>query len=288
MKVAIYGSRRQYGAFETVARFLQVLSGRGDTVVMHRKLYNHLSEAIPESLSVVEQVTDTPDFSADLAVSLGGDGTFLRTALWVGDKEIPIVGVNTGHLGYLAALSIAQLPDLMQLIADNRLRIERRSLIEVVEPRLPREVGCYALNEVAITKEESASMIEARVNIGNLPLAEYRADGLIMATPTGSTAYSLSVGGPIVQPTLDVCIISPVAAHSLSMRPLVIDGSEPVTIIPESRARHVRIALDGRSALLDVGSPVVLARAPFKVLVMQAADHTFADIIRQKLHWGEA
>lgn len=131
-------------------------------------------------------------------------------------------------------------------------------------------------------------MIEARVSVGNLPLAEYRADGLILSTPTGSTAYNLSVGGPIVQPTLDVCVISPVAAHSLSMRPLVIDGGAPVTIVPEGRARHVRIALDGRSTLLDVGSPVVLIRAPFKVLVMQAAGHTFADTIRRKLHWGES
>lgn len=287
MRIAIYGSRRQYGAFETVAGFLNTLASRGDTVVMHRKVYSHLLESIPEALSVVDTVTDTPDFSADLALSLGGDGTFLRTAMWVGDKEIPIVGVNTGHLGYLAALSIEQLPELMQLIANDMLRIERRSLIEVVEPKLPKEVGAFALNEVAITKDESSSMIEARVSVGNLPLAEYRADGLILSTPTGSTAYNLSVGGPIVQPTLDVCVISPVAAHSLSMRPLVIDGGAPVTIVPEGRASHVRIALDGRSTLLDVGSPVVLARAPFKVLVMQASGHTFADIIRQKLHWGE-
>ena len=288
MRIAIYGSRRQYGAFETVAGFLNTLASRGDTVVMHRKVYSHLLESIHEALSVVDTVTDTPDFSADLALSLGGDGTFLRTAMWVGDKEIPIVGVNTGHLGYLAALSIEQLPELMQLIANDMLRIERRSLIEVVEPKLPKEVGAFALNEVAITKDESSSMIEARVSVGNLPLAEYRADGLIISTPTGSTAYNLSVGGPIVQPTLDVCVISPVAAHSLSMRPLVIDGGAPVTIVPEGRASHVRIALDGRSTLLDVGSPVVLARAPFKVLVMQASGHTFADIIRQKLHWGES
>lgn len=288
MRIAIYGSRRQYGAFETVAGFLNTLASRGDTVVMHRKVYSHLLESIPEALSVVDTVTDTPNFSADLALSLGGDGTFLRTAMWVGDKEIPIVGVNTGHLGYLAALSIEQLPELMQLIANDMLRIERRSLIEVVEPKLPKEVGAFALNEVAITKDESSSMIEARVSVGNLPLAEYRADGLIISTPTGSTAYNLSVGGPIVQPTLDVCVISPVAAHSLSMRPLVIDGGAPVTIVPEGRASHVRIALDGRSTLLDVGSPVVLARAPFKVLVMQASGHTFADIIRQKLHWGES
>ena len=287
MRIAIYGSRRQQGAFSTVASFLRLLADRGDSVVMHRKLYRHLLEAIPQALSGVGTVVDGPDFEADLAVSLGGDGTFLRTALWVGEKEIPIVGVNTGHLGYLAALTIDQLPALMDMIASDQLCIERRSLIEVVSPEMPREVGRYALNEVAITKEESASMIQAAVHLGDTPLADYRADGLIVCTSTGSTAYNLSVGGPIVQPTLDVCVISPVAAHSLSMRPLVFGAGTPVTIAPDSRAHHVRIALDGRSTLLDVGTPVTLSRAPFRVLVMQLACHTFADALREKLHWGE-
>ena len=287
MRIAIYGSRRQQGAFSTVAAFLRMIADRGDSVVMHRKLYRHLSEAIPESLGVVDSVVDTPDFEADLAVSLGGDGTFLRTALWVGSKEIPIVGVNTGHLGYLAALSINQLTELPDLIANDRLRIERRSLLEVRSPELPRETGRYALNEIAITKEESASMIQAQVSLGDMPLADYRADGLIVCTSTGSTAYNLSVGGPIVQPTLDVCVISPVAAHSLSMRPLVFCARTPVTIVPDSRARHVRLALDGRSTLLDVGTPITVAQAPYKILVMQASDHTFADALRDKLHWGD-
>ena len=146
----------------------------------------------------------------------------------------------------------------------------------------------YALNEVAISKEESASMINAEVSLGETPLAEYRADGLIVCTSTGSTAYNLSVGGPIVEPTLDVCVISPVAAHSLSMRPLVVGLSQPVRIVPTGRARHIRLALDGRSVLVDAGTPVELSKAPFDVLVMQVADHTFADTLRKKLHWGEA
>ncbi|MDE5662272.1 MAG: NAD(+)/NADH kinase [Muribaculaceae bacterium] len=287
MRIAIYGSRRQYGAFDYVRQFLDTLRNRGDKVVMHRKLYAHLDEFIPEALAVVDQVSDDPDFDADLAVSIGGDGTFLRTALWVSGKEIPIVGVNTGHLGYLAPLSIEQLPMLPDLIAGDYLRIERRNVIEVVSPALPPHVGRYALNEVAISKEESASMIQAAVSLGDLPLADYRADGLIVCTSTGSTAYNLSVGGPIVQPTLDVYVISPVAAHSLSMRPLVVDAATNITIVPGGRAPHIRLALDGRSVLVDVDTPVVLARAPFSVLVMQVADHTFADTLRTKLHWGE-
>ena len=287
MTIAIYGSRRQNDALDRVAAFLRVLADRGDKVVMHRKLYVHLLENKVEEVKTVDTVVDSGNFAADLAVSLGGDGTFLRTAMWVGNKEIPIVGVNTGHLGYLAALTVEQLPQLPVLIADDYLRIERRSLLEVVAPALPEKVGRYALNEVAISKEESASMIQASVALANEPLADYRADGLIVCTSTGSTAYNLSVGGPIVQPTLDVNVISPVAAHSLSMRPLVVDASTPVTITAGSRAPHIRLALDGRSALLDAGTPVTIARAPFKVLVMQVAGHTFAETLRQKLHWAE-
>lgn len=288
MKIAIYGSRRQYGAFAEVASFLHVLSDRGDVVMMHHKLYNHLREEIPSALGGVVCVGVGSCVEADLAVSLGGDGTFLRTVQWLGGRQIPIVGVNTGHLGYLAALSIDQLPNLPTLIAGDYLRIERRSLLHVSAPTLPPEVGAYALNEVAISKEESASMINAEVTLGDTPLASYRADGLIVCTSTGSTAYNLSVGGPIVEPTLDVCVISPVAAHSLSMRPLVVGLSQPVTIVPTSRARHIRLALDGRSVLVEAGTPVVLSKASFQVLVMQVAGHTFADTLRQKLHWGEA
>lgn len=287
MRIAIYGSRRQQAAFGKVAEFLRNLAENGDSVVMHGKLYDHLMDAIPDAMSVVDTVCDTGDFEADLAVSLGGDGTFLRTALWVADKRIPIVGVNTGHLGYLTALSIDQLINLPALILSDRLRIESRSMLEVTSPALPASTGRYALNEVAVLKEESASMIQAEVSLGGLPMASYRADGIIICTSTGSTAYNLSVGGPIVQPTLDVCVISPIAAHSLSMRPLVFDARESVEIIPRSRARHVRIALDGRSTTLDVETPIVIRKAPFKVMVMQTSGHTFADALREKLHWGE-
>lgn len=287
MRIAIYGSRRQQDALGPVAEFLRKLAENGDSVVMHGKLYDHLTDEIPQALDVVDTVCDNGDFDADLAVSLGGDGTFLRTALWVADKRIPIVGVNTGHLGYLTALTIGQLNQLPGLIASDSLRIESRSMLEVVAPALPMAVGRFALNEIAILKEESASMIQASVSLGGMPLADYRADGLIISTPTGSTAYNLSIGGPIVQPTLDVSVISPIAAHSLSMRPLVFDARENVEIIPRSRARHIRIALDGRSTTLDVNTPVHIRLAPYKVMVMQLSEHTFADVLRNKLHWGE-
>lgn len=285
MKIAIYGSRRQHEALAAIEKFLEEMRRAGVSVVMHGKIHAHLCELRPTLLEGVEEAAN-PD-GADLVVSLGGDGTFLRTAQWVGDRPIPIVGVNTGHLGYLAALSIDELPCLLDYIADDRLRIEHRSLLCVETPELPEYVGRYALNEVSLFKDESASMITASVTVDGAPLADYRADGLIVSTSTGSTAYNISIGGPIVQPTLDVTVLSPLAAHSLSMRPMVIDSRSTVSIVPEGRSRHVRIAVDGRSALIDTGTEIVLTHAPFKVMVMQPAQRSFADTLRHKLHWGE-
>lgn len=286
MKIAIYGSRRQQDSAPVVATFLGVLAARGVSVVMHRKLYRHLLDTIPEALQAVGTVVDNSHFEADMAVSLGGDGTFLRTAMWVADKEIPIVGINTGHLGYLTTLTLEQLPELLDMIASNRFRIERRTVLQMTEPYIDDKFLPYALNEFALTREDTASMISAHVSIDDVDLGDYRADGLLVCTATGSTAYNLSVGGPIVQPTLGVHVIAPVAAHSLAMRPMVVDGGAHISIVPSGRAMCVRIALDGRSAEVDMGTTIRLERAPFQVLAMQLADHTFADGLKEKLHWG--
>ena len=285
MKIAIYGSRRQHSAVASIEQFFTAASERKVELLLHGKLYDHLAEIAPRLLEHAKRV-DTPA-GADLVVSLGGDGTFLRTAMWVGELQLPIVGVNTGHLGYLSAMTVSELPSLFDSIANDRLRLELRGLLEVVAPELPDFVGRYALNEVSLMKEETASMITATVSIDDTFLADYRADGLLLCTSTGSTAYNLSVGGPIVQPTLEVSVLSPVAAHSLSMRTMVVDSRSRISIVPEGRSRHVRLALDGRSALIDMGTEIEISQAPFKVHILQDAERSFADTMRYKLHWGE-
>lgn len=288
MMIAVYGSRRQEKAAPIIADFLVKLRELGIGVEMHWKLYDHLAYLVPAALEGVSRcAADVAPTAPDLAVSLGGDGTFLRTLVWLNDICVPVVGVNTGHLGYLTALCIDELPQLPQLILDDAFAVEHRSVLDVTAPQLPDSVGAKALNEVAIAKEESASMIKARVYLDDKFLAEYSADGLIVSTSTGSTAYNLSVGGPIVAPSLDVRIISPVAAHSLSMRPMVVPGTSAITIIPESRSPHVRLALDGRSVLLDAGTPVEIAPATNTVDILQLRDQSFADTLRRKLHWGD-
>lgn len=284
MKLAIFGSRRQDAYLGQIEMFLNRLDARGDSVVMHGKLYNYLLHLMPRALRCVCRVTDGTDFEADYAVSLGGDGSFLRTAAWVADKEIPVLGVNTGHLGFLASMAIEDLPQLPDLLQQQRFTTVRHSLLQVVSPEV--DGWPYALNEVTITKSESSSIITVDACVDGIDLARYRADGLIVATPTGSTAYNLSVGGPIVQPTAPVFILSPIAAHSLSMRPLVVTDSSELKFDCSGRSPRYRLSVDGRATVLEFGTPVVLRRAPFDTVAIQLEGHNFAATLRDKLDWA--
>lgn len=284
MRLAIYGSKRQDAYLDRISGFLMALARRGDTVVMHPKFFRYLSERIAFPEGMPARVTDTADFEADVAVSFGGDGSFLRTAAWVAHREIPIVGVNTGHLGFLASCSIDELASLPAVLDEGRYSVRSHSLLEVVEPRV--DGWPYALNEVTVTKGEGASIVNVAARLDGIDLANYKADGLIVATPTGSTAYNLSVGGPIVQPTAPVFVLSPIAAHSLSMRPFVIDDTSVLTLECESRFPKFSLALDGRVTELPQGTRVVLVKAPFVVKAVVLQGHNFAQTLREKLSWG--
>ncbi len=284
MTIAIYGSRSQDENKAAIAAFIGFFRSRGVDVLMHHRLYTTLMEMIPEAMEGVERVFDGLDFSADVVVSFGGDGTFLRSAMWVGDKGIPILGVNTGHLGYLTTARVADLADVAEELMQDRYFVERRSLIEVVSPRL--RTWPYALNEVVVNKYETSSMVLCDTQIDGRPLASYRADGLIVSTPTGSTAYSLSVGGPLIQPSVPVWVLSPIAAHSLSLRPLVVSDDQHISITVDSRASGFRLTLDGRTGTFPVGTTVELRKASFCVNVICREGYEFPTALRTKLCWG--
>lgn len=253
---------------------------------MHSKLYRHLRGEVPGEQPVDRVVGDEP-FEADIAISLGGDGTFLRTARWVGAQSIPIVGVNTGHLGYLAAFSIEEVESMVDDLISGHFSIERRTLLKVgCADGTPLGDYPYALNEVAVLKTEDASMITCTVNIDGASPARYQADGLIVSTPTGSTGYNLSVGGPVIEPTAAVLVLSPIAAHSLTMRPLVISDSNRMTVETTCRSRSFLVSLDGNSRSLPAGTTIVIEKAPFETLVIQRCGHRFTDTLRNKLMWG--
>lgn len=285
MKIAIYGSRRQENYIEPLSAFFDALAQMGAEIIMHRKIYDCLSHLMLPKLAAVRRVVSGTDFQADVAISIGGDGTFLRTAMWVGDKQIPILGVNAGHLGFLSSANTDSLPDIPDILANRDYRISKRSLIQVAEPAI--DTWPFALNEVAVMKEENASMISAKTDINGSFLADYRADGLIVSTPTGSTAYNLSVGGPVLQPKAPVWSMAPIAAHSLGMRPLVVSDDSEIDICVEGRACSFRMALDGRACTLPIGSKVKLRKASFPMLIIELNGRTFASTLREKLHWNE-
>ncbi len=285
MKVAIYGSRRQQPYIGHIKRMLDTFSKNGVKVIMAGKIYRYLQETTDIDLSNIEMV-EGHRFDADIAISIGGDGTFLRTARWVGHKDIPIVGVNTGHLGYLAAFSIDDIDVMISDVLSGNYVIENRSLIKVETEDNRLGTFPYALNEAAILKTDSASMIASEVRINGAAPANYQADGLIVSTPTGSTGYNISVGGPIIDPAAPVFVISPIAAHSLTMRPLVVDDSSVIEIKTTCRVPSFLVSIDGRSAQFDAGTTIVIRRAPFTLKVIQRCGHSFTDTLRSKLLWG--
>lgn len=283
MNIVIYGSRRQENCFEQVRNFIYGLVSRGNDVMVHEKLYDHLIGELGMRSAGISRVFSCPD-NADLAISLGGDGTFLRTAAWLGTLSVPILGINTGHLGYLTAMTLDEATECLESIEKLDFRRERLPLIQVEAPGVPKSTA--ALNEVVVAKDDSSSMISAQAKLNGSLLARYTADGLIVSTPTGSTAYNLSVGGPILQPGTSVWVVSPIAAHSLTLRPLVVNDDAEMTITVTGRGSRFRLVVDGRAVSLPLGSTVRLFKSAHTVINLQPYNRSFIDIIGSKLSFN--
>lgn len=284
MVIFLNGSRRSVAALPEAGMILDRLASlASDGLLISRPLF----DALAPLSATATPVEPGADIRADLAISLGGDGTFLRTARCVGSSETPILGINAGHLGFLADMTPAEF-----LAVDHdyltALRHEPRKLLKVTcsEP-LPDDCWPYALNDVALLKTDSASMISVQATVNGKPLTTYQADGLVVSTPTGSTGYNLSVGGPILEPTVDLLLLSPVAPHLLAMRPLGICGDSRIDLRVRARAGAYMLSLDGRSRPMPADATVSIQAAPFRIIVAQRPEHHFAATLRTKLLWGE-
>lgn len=280
MKIAVYGSRRQEGFAAGIRRFLMNLIFDGNEIYVHEKLYDYLTGQHGFTMNGVQRVFQCPA-DCELAVSLGGDGTLLRTVAWTREHKIPVLGVNTGHLGYLTAISLDEALENTEALTSIDFKHTHHSLIQAEVDG--SEKVYFALNEVVVAKEDSASMITADTTLNDRPLASYKADGLIVATPTGSTAYNLSVGGPIIEPEAPVFVISPIAAHSLSLRPIVVRDSSVITITVTGRGSRFRLVVDGNAVSLQMGTTVRLSRAARTVDILQQKNRDFTQIIGSKL-----
>lgn len=285
LRFAIVGNTYQAKKSASVQKILNCLAMHEAEVCMEREFHRFLVHGQHLSLDGVE-VFDGNDFEADFTVSMGGDGTFLKTASMVGEKQIPIIGVNTGRLGFLADINPPEIDPMVQAIYEGDYAIDTRTVLQV-ETDGQSLSGCpFALNDVAILKRDVAAMITVRTTINGDYVTTYQADGLVISTPTGSTAYSLSVGGPIIVPGTHVFSITAVAPHSLNVRPLVLSEDSEITLTVESRSHNFLVALDGRSEKLSDSTRLTLRKAPYRVKVVKRAGQKYFHTLRDKMMWG--
>ena len=285
LRFAIFGNIYQPKKSASVQRLLACLSQRQAAVCMEREFYHFLTVGQQQRIDDVE-LFDGDDFHADFVVSMGGDGTFLRAASCVGSQQVPILGINTGRLGFLADVNEREIEHTIEALYAGDYAVDTRSVIQVKTDGLPLQGYDCALNDVAILKRDNASMITIHTSVNGDFLATYQADGLIMSTPTGSTAYSLSNGGPIIVPGTHVFALTAVAPHSLNVRPIVLGEDSKIELTIESRTHNYLVALDGRSEPLPDSVRLTLCKAPYRVHVIKRAGTKYFHTLREKMMWG--
>ena len=312
LRFALFGNEYQTKKSASAAQLLSCLQQHEAEVFVERTFYDflrqmHGGEPVVAALCDSMHVFDVLDFPVDYAISMGGDGTLLKTASHVGATGVPIIGVNTGRLGFLADFLPNEIEQALDELYAGKCRVEEHAAIKLSlrdgssgsngsmslrdgskgSSGPSGSIGYpYALNDIAVLKRDNASMITIHARINGDELVTYQADGLVVSTPTGSTAYNLSNGGPIMAPLTGILCLTPVAPHSLNIRPIVINDDSVIELTVESRTHNYLVAVDGRSATLDERIPLVISKAPYTVrIVKRASQHYFATL-REKMMWG--
>ena len=287
MLIAIFGRAIEEQWKPKLFQVLGYLESRGVSLIWFEPFYRFVKEQLQCPLSCVATYTRQSEIPDDcsLLLTLGGDGTFLDSLFFIKDRPIPVAGVHFGRLGFLAGVgSESCFSDLERLIT-GEYSIEERSVVEVSSPVLPESFFPYALND-CILQRDGPDMISISVRLQAGELPTYWADGLIVATPTGSTAYSLSVGGPIVFPKANILIVAPIAPHNLNTRPIVIPDSEALTVSAQGRAEKLILTLDNRSVSIPCGAEIYIRKSPFVLRYVSLNGQHFISALHQKLLWG--
>ena len=284
MTIAIFGNTLRSETLREVKHIIDLLQQRGVSIVLSQELRQ---EAYNREFPSVEDYVAQTGEPIDFALSLGGDGTFLTTASLVGHLDIPILGINCGHLGYLAEVKTESLENVLEQLVNNNYTIEQRRMLEVSCQYEGKIVSPYALNEVAILKSGLSSMITVAVMLNGELLHNYKSDGLLIATPTGSTAYNLSAGGPLLDPHVNAIILTPVATHSLNIRPLVVLDDSQIDVKISSRNGNFLLSVDGRSQVLNQDIQLHVERSQRTIKLVRINGQTFMQSLKDKLNWGK-
>jgi len=287
MKFAIYGRSFNESFSDSIIKIFKIIDENNVEIVIYKEFLEFIRSA---NININDYSTFSYPHEIsndiDLFVSIGGDGTFLETIPFVKGFSIPVIGINSGRLGFLADISRDDISTAFDNLFNKKYKIEERVLIELEsDNKIFRDFN-YALNEFTIHKKDSSSMITIHTYVNDEYLNSYWCDGIIVSTPTGSTAYSLSVGGPIVLPNSENLIISPISPHNLTVRPLVLSDSNKISFRVEGRSEYFLASMDYRSETFDSSLTLTIKRANFKVKILKLENQSFFSTLRNKLMWG--
>ena len=290
MKIAIFGQFYQKNSLTPIETLLGVLQEKSIDVYIEVKFYASINEEENININLNDFKTFTQlDSSYDLLISIGGDGTILRAITYVRNSSIPIVGINTGRLGFLATIQKDAIEKAIDDFINGNYRISERNLLSITTIPENKDLLDFniALNEIAVSRKNTTSMITVETRLDDEYLTSYWADGLIVSTPTGSTGYSLSCGGPVIMPESDSFALTPIAPHNLNARPLVIQNSTEIKLRVSGREDSYLVSLDSRIATLDNDSTIIIKKADYKIKMIELTDESFLHTLRKKLLWGE-
>jgi NAD+ kinase len=290
MKIAIYGHYFNEDAQQYVEDLLNALHAKNTTIFIEKAFLELINSNANNSYDYQTFTNHTElDSSFDLFFTLGGDGTILRSITYIRDSNIPVVGVNIGRLGFLATIKKEEISEAIEALCANDFTIKERSLLAV--KTLPENESIqelsYALNEVTLSRKDTASMITIETYLDDEYLTSYWADGLIISTPTGSTGYSLSCGGPVITPQAKSYVLTPVAPHNLNARPLIISDNTKIRMRTIGRENEFSLSLDSRIATVSNHTEIFIEKAPFTIKMIELKNNTFIKTLRKKLLWGE-
>ena len=290
MKVAIYGQVYQKNSIAPIESLLRICHEKAFEVYLEADFFKSINkENNIEKIAGEFKTFNTLDNTFELLISIGGDGTILRAVTYIRDLNIPIIGINTGRLGFLATIQRNSIAKAIDDIVKGNYRISERSLLTIRTEPENKSLFDFnvALNEIAVSRKNTTSMITVETSLNDEYLTSYWADGLIVSTPTGSTGYSLSCGGPVILPESDSITITPIAPHNLNARPLVIQNSTEIKLRVSGREDSYLVSLDSRIATLDNNSTVIIKLADFKIKMIELSTESFLSTLRNKLLWGE-
>ena len=285
LKFAIFGNEYQAKKSTSIEKILDYLVQKGAEIYVENAYYEFLTRSQHIDVKAAGVFEDY-NFDVDYVISMGGDGTFLKAASRVGAKDTPIIGVNMGRLGFLADVLPGEIEVALDSLYAGECQIEEHTVLQLEAEGGVLAGNPFALNDIAVLKRDDASMISIRTQVDGEFLVNYQADGLIVTTSTGSTAYNLSNGGPIIIPQSSSLCLTPVAPHSLNIRPVVINDTAEITLDVESRSHNFLVAIDGRSERMTEGTRLVIRKAAHTIKIVKQRNQRYFSTLREKLMWG--